>query len=111
MTSLQAAQLRQNLSLIGRTREAVPFLYCPVAADGMPALLTAPERLDPAAVAALMRGARDRGFVRGQISRDAGALVLRVATGPVERLVADLDGVLDEIAPGLRFARVDQLAG
>jgi len=108
MNSIQAAQARQTLSLVGRTRAQVPFFYCAAAADGDPVLLVAPEELDEDTILALVSGARRKRFVRGEISRDpAGLLLFRGAGRGLPQLTADLSAHLDEAVPGLRFARVD----
>jgi len=108
MNATQAAHTRQILSLLGRTRAAVPFFYCAADATGSPALLVDAEELDESVVLALVFSARRKRFARGLIRRDAEGLLEFQAEGRgLGELVADLSGPLDAAVPGLRFARVD----
>jgi len=110
MDHRNTASLKRKLTLLGRTREQLAFLYTPADAEGAP-LLIADTRLDPARVLALSRAARSRDFVRGSVVRDleTGILTFRVDTGNVEglsRFVGHLEGLLAEQVPALAAARV-----
>lgn len=106
----QTATLKRKLTLLGRTRPQLAFLYTPAGPDGAPVLL-ADTRLDPGAVLALSRDARSRDLVRGSIARDldTGLLEFTVASGSAEgltRFVGHLEGMLAELVPSLAGARV-----
>jgi len=112
MSPLQIAQTKQSLSLVGRTRDSLPFFYCAAGEDGMPVLLAQPVEIDPRAVLRVVRQARRKVFVRGIIERaaDDGALLFRIeGDAHAAQFVADLD-VLDSFIPGLKFSRVDLIA-
>ncbi|MFT4977575.1 MAG: hypothetical protein ACI8S6_003480 [Myxococcota bacterium] len=113
MSPLQIAQTKQALSLVGRTRDALPFFYCAAGEDGLPILLAQPGQVDPRAVLKIVREARRKVFVRGQVERAAGdgALLFRAdGRNHIAQFVSDLD-VLDGVIPGLKLARVDLLGG
>ncbi|MFT4979822.1 MAG: hypothetical protein ACI8S6_005734 [Myxococcota bacterium] len=107
----EAARLKRKLSLIGRTRTELPFLYTPAGPDGSPLLLVDAPRIDPATILALTREARSRDFVRGEVSREpeTGRLLFFVRSGGAEgltRFVEHLGGFLAEMVPVLGAAKV-----
>lgn len=112
MTSIQIAAARQVLGLVGRTRASVPFFYCAAGAAGAPLLLVDAESIPAAVRRDAILSARRKVFVQGRVERAGagGTLVFRAqdASG-TDQLITDLDGILDEMIPGLRFARVDLL--
>ncbi|MFT5680360.1 MAG: hypothetical protein ACI8RZ_001266 [Myxococcota bacterium] len=111
MNTQQIARTRQVLGLLGRTRESVPFFYCAAGPLGVPVLLVDPEELNQRAIVELVQQATRKTFVRGRIERsgDDGLLVFRIQGTDPTSLVADLSGSLNEMIPGLRFARIDTL--
>ena len=110
MTPLQIATTKQVLSLVGRTRQSVPFFYCAGGASGLPLLLADASAVPADQVRSAILTAQRKVFLRGRVERADGALLFRVQqSGGAEQLVADLGGALDEMIPGLRFSRVDLL--
>ena len=108
MTPLQAARARQTLSLLGRTRPAVPFFYCASDASGAPVLLLDAAELNEDDILSIISTARRKRFVRGEVTRDdAGLLLFRGQGAGLAQLVTDLSGPLEDAVPGLKFAKVD----
>ena len=112
MDPLQIAQTKQALGLVGRTRDVVPFFYCAADEDGQPLLIAQPERLDRAGVRAIVRRAREKVFIRGQVERaeDGGLQFCVPGDAHIERFVIDL-GRMDPLVPGLRLAQVRVVDG
>ena len=106
MTPQEVVHIKNTLSLLGRTRSSIPFLYCSSGEEGLPVLLVAPKRLDPEAIFHLTQNARSKKFVRGFISRRKTKLLFTIEQGDPTPLVADLGGILDEQIPGLRLAQL-----
>ncbi len=108
MNTENIAALKRTLTLIGRTREALPFLYTPAGEDGFPLLLVGSPRLSPREVLSATATARSEDFVRGEIRRESGRLVLRVRDGSLglPQLVEHLGGLLGEQVPELSIAQV-----
>mgnify|MGYP000478975447 CR=1 FL=1 len=106
MTPQEVVHIKNTLSLLGRTRSKIPFLYCPAGEEGLPVLLVAPKRLDPEAIFHLTQNARSKNFVRGFISRRKTKLLFTIERGDPASLVVDLGGILDEQIPGLRLAQL-----
>ena len=107
----QAATLKRKLTLLGRTRDQLPFLYTPAGPEGAPVLLVDAPRLQPASVLALTRQSMSRDFVRGDVSRDVetGQLTFSVKSGSAQGLtsfVGHLQGWFLELVPALTAARV-----
>ena len=97
MTPDELRNLRRVLSVIDEPRR---FFYCPAGSDGYPLLLVG-HRLPPRKLLAVRRWAQEKVFVRGQVVRDAGALVF-IPDGDrhSELLAADLAGFFAENLPG-----------
>ena len=108
MDTAQIAALKRKLSLVGRTREHLPFLYTPAGPDGQPALLVGSPRLDTREVLSLTRTAKSKDFVRGEIGRSSGQLVFTIRSGSagLPQLIDDLQGLLGALIPPLQTARV-----
>lgn len=106
MKPQEVAHIKNTLSLLGRTRSTIPFLYCSAGEEGSPVLLVDPKRLDPEAIFHLAQNARNKRFVRGFISRRKAKLLFTIERGDPASLVADLGGILDEQIPGLRLAQL-----
>ena len=103
----QIARAKQVLGLLGRTRQEVPFFYSAAGPMGVPVLLIEPEVLDETEVFALIGASQRKSFARGTISRDTdGALVFYADARGARQLAASLVGSLEEMIPGMRFARV-----
>ena len=104
----QVAALKRTLTLIGRTREVLPFLYTPAAEDGLPLLVVESPQIPPRTVLQVATTAKSQDFVRGEIGREEGRLVLRVSDGSagLPQLVAHLEGLLGAQVPELRIARI-----
>jgi hypothetical protein len=107
----QAATIRRKLTLLGRTRDQLRFLYTPAGPEGAPVLLVDAPRLPPASVLALTRQSMSRDFVRGDISRDieTGQLTFSVQSGSAQgltRFVGHLQGWFVELVPALVAAKV-----
>ena len=104
----QVAALKRTLSLVGRTRDSLAFLYTPAAEDGLPLLLAEVSRISPRAILMLTSTARSQDFVRGQICREGGRLVLQIQDGSrgLPMLIEHLDGLLGAQVPELKIAVV-----
>lgn len=104
----QVAALKRTLSLVGRTRDSLSFLYTPAAEDGLPLLQVEVAGISPRAILTLTSTARSLDFVRGEICREDGRLVLQVRDGSrgLPQLVEHLDGLLGAQVPELKIARV-----
>lgn len=108
MNTQQIAHAKQVLGLLGRTRKQIPFFYTSAGPQGIPVLLVDAEELDDTAILNLISASLRKGFARGVIARDVedGRLVFTTDARGGLQLSAGLVGTLDEMIPGLRFARV-----
>ncbi|MFT5681784.1 MAG: hypothetical protein ACI8RZ_002696 [Myxococcota bacterium] len=108
MNTEQIAALKRTLTLIGRTRKSLPFLYTPAAEDGLPLMLVGSPRLSPLLILSVTSTARSADFVRGDIRRESGRLLLSVRDGSMglPQLVDHLDGLLGQQVPELSIARI-----
>ena len=106
MKSIDIIKAKQALSLLGRTRQTIPFLYCEKSIDGVPVLLLRSERIPGDEVWSLSETALVKNFVRGFVTREKKEIVFNVERGEITQFVIDLGGVFDEMIPGLRFSLV-----
>lgn len=111
MDAKQAATIRRKLTLLGRTREQLRFLYTPSGPEGAPVLLADAPQLPSSMVLDVTRTSMSRDFVRGDISRDpqTGQLTFLVRSGSPEgltRFIGHLQGWFVELIPALKAAKV-----
>lgn len=75
MEQLDILKFNQHISLLGRTRTEIPFMFGLGGADGLPFLYTDPKKLDSKKVLELIQGAKDKRISRGTIKRREDGLI------------------------------------
>ena len=107
MTDAQIVSARTAFALLGRVRTSLHFFYLSGNGDGLPVLLLDPDEIDPAAVNDLLDAALDPRTADGSLRwQGSGTLLIQVEQGDTLALLEQIDGFLDKVLPGLRFAQV-----
>ena len=86
---------------------AYAFVYCASDADGQPQLLVSPRRVDPRAMFALRRSAKDPALTRGTVSwSEADGFRFEATTAVHPSFTGHLGLIFRHQAPGLRRSAV-----
>ena len=91
MTPKEILTIRNHMTLIGRTRSHIPFLYVPKDENGIPLLRTDPEEIDSMSYLEVIQTASDPRAVRGSIQKnESGLFVFVVQEGTDASYVSNL---------------------
>ena len=112
MTPQEILTIRNHMTLIGRTRSQIPFLYIPKDEDGIPLLRTDPEEIDAMTYLEVIQTASDPRAVRGRIQKKENGLFVFVVQAGVDpsyiaNFLRDLKEGMAGQLPTLSYAMLD----
>ena len=108
MEQIDIIKFNQNITLLGRTRQEVPFMFGVAGSDGLPFVYTEPQKLDRKKVMSLIKSSVDKRIYRGKVTRRDDGLIMFWApneTAAQIMVAAFADGLLGQI-PELERALV-----
>ncbi|MGC6507194.1 MAG: hypothetical protein ACON4U_02215 [Myxococcota bacterium] len=108
MKQIDILKVNQHLSLLGRTRSEIPFMFGLVGSDGLPFLYTDPKKLDTKKILELIKTAKDKRISKGKIKRrEDGLLEFWAQDEMAARLLVDAlsEGLMGQM-PELERAMV-----